>query len=732
MGLSERKITTWTKPISSLADRPQMSAAELKAAFDSNANEIKPKFNGLVDDLTGAGGASEIGASLDGVAGTNVQALLAALKALIDLRETTASTDEKLSEKANQTTVNKTFKDISVNESTGVVTLTCVDGTTKAVNTSLSKIAVNFGFDAEMQKITLMLNDGTTQHIDVSAFIKPNEIVDSDNIVVARNADGTVSLSVKSGSINAEMLTSTILDELKAYRDAAAISAQNAAASESNAQTYKNAAANFSQSAQDALNETIQHKNTAYLHSQAALESKNAAAASATEAGQQAGSASGFAARAEEALSKMGVHIGSGAPANGAKLWLCPVNNPLVMNPDRATSDMTQEVGVNDDGKLVTTVEDGSISESKLAQDVKDKFRSLSEEIANLQTSGLTTAQINALDGMFKVAAYDDSKDVSGAYAAFKAAFGLVDSGVTTYTITADLVNVTSSNSATSITEGESYTATLTAADGYALDTVTVTMGGVDVTADVYADGVISISSATGNVKITASASEETVGAVLPEDGLLAFWDLRNATSTTDWTPTIGDAATYKLQSVNTWDAQTVDSHGVLLSNGTHGGAKIQKADETGNFTDMEHGSAFTIVTMGYSPEDMAVIGTHASLDGFKKWYLHAHYTNTEGTSVLAKSVQTEVLAVGGTYCPEIYRVDGTQMSLHLYGTQWIDEDGSSYDSFDHWNDGPFTIRSIKNYPSAYLTAVAIYNRALTDVEVVEIGEYLKTLEVST
>lgn len=384
MGLSERKITTWTKPISSLADRPQMSAAELKAAFDSNANEIKPKFNGLVDDLTGAGGASEIGASLDGVAGTNVQALLAALKALIDLRETTASTDEKLSEKANQTTVNKTFKDISINESTGVVTLTYVDGTTKAVNTSLSKIAVNFGFDAETQKITLMLNDGTTQHIDVSAFIKANEIVDSDNIVVTRNADGTVSLSVKSGSINAEMLTSTILDELKAYRDAAAISAQNAAASESNAQTYKNAAANFSQSAQDALNETIQQKNTAYLHSQDALESKNAAAASATEAGQQAGSASGFAARAEEALSKMGVHIGADTPANGAKLWLCPVNNPLVMNPDRASSDMTQEVGVNDDGKLVTTVEDGSISESKLAQDVKDKFRSLSEEIANL------------------------------------------------------------------------------------------------------------------------------------------------------------------------------------------------------------------------------------------------------------------------------------------------------------------------------------------------------------
>jgi hypothetical protein len=43
------------------------------------------------------------------------------------------------------------------------------------------------------------------------------------------------------------------------------------------------------------------------------------------------------------------------------------------------------------------------------------------------QNVALTTAQINALDGMFRVCAYDDSKDVSGAYAAFKSAFGIAD-----------------------------------------------------------------------------------------------------------------------------------------------------------------------------------------------------------------------------------------------------------------------------------------------------------------
>lgn len=50
------------------------------------------------------------------------------------------------------------------------------------------------------------------------------------------------------------------------------------------------------------------------------------------------------------------------------------------------------------------------------------------QNIASLQTSGLTTAQVNALDGMFKVCAF--TKDnVSAEYTAFKTAFGIADSG---------------------------------------------------------------------------------------------------------------------------------------------------------------------------------------------------------------------------------------------------------------------------------------------------------------
>ena len=48
-----------------------------------------------------------------------------------------------------------------------------------------------------------------------------------------------------------------------------------------------------------------------------------------------------------------------------------------------------------------------------------------------------------------------------------------------TYTVTNNLSNASTSNSATSVKEGTSYSATITADSNYRLKTVKVTMGGV-------------------------------------------------------------------------------------------------------------------------------------------------------------------------------------------------------------------------------------------------------------
>ena len=77
------------------------------------------------------------------------------------------------------------------------------------------------------------------------------------------------------------------------------------------------------------------------------------------------------------------------------------------------------------------------------------------------------------------------------------------------YTVTNTLTGCTSSNAATTVTEGDTYYATITASNGYVLDgaTVVIKMGGTEVTALYYADGVISIPDVSGNIEITITAA---------------------------------------------------------------------------------------------------------------------------------------------------------------------------------------------------------------------------------
>ena len=77
--------------------------------------------------------------------------------------------------------------------------------------------------------------------------------------------------------------------------------------------------------------------------------------------------------------------------------------------------------------------------------------------------------------------------------------------------ITNTLTHVTNSDSAVSIQNGTRYLAALTAGEGYVLGTVEVTMGGTDVTATAYSNGVINIASVSGDIVITATATESHV-----------------------------------------------------------------------------------------------------------------------------------------------------------------------------------------------------------------------------
>lgn len=75
-------------------------------------------------------------------------------------------------------------------------------------------------------------------------------------------------------------------------------------------------------------------------------------------------------------------------------------------------------------------------------------------------------------------------------------------------TVAYNMNNVSSSNTASIVNDGDSYTTILSANSGYALSSVTVTMGGIDITDSVYnaGTGTVSIPAVTRDVVITAAA----------------------------------------------------------------------------------------------------------------------------------------------------------------------------------------------------------------------------------
>jgi len=98
MALVDNKITLAEyadKLISTLPIKPKITAAELQEMFNApTVDVVIPAINGLIDAIQASTGGAEIGATVSGMAGTNVTALLAelnALKASLDSPEFTGT-----------------------------------------------------------------------------------------------------------------------------------------------------------------------------------------------------------------------------------------------------------------------------------------------------------------------------------------------------------------------------------------------------------------------------------------------------------------------------------------------------------------------------------------------------------------------------------------------------------------------------------------------------------------
>lgn len=123
------------------------------------------------------------------------------------------------------------IKSLTFNRENGVFTVTYFNGSTATIDTMLEKLAVNFDFDEDAQQLIITLDDGTEKRVDLSAFIKPIEFVDSGTVAWQLLDDGKVSTIVKEGSIEEKHLQPNYLADIKVESAKAEASAEASAQS---------------------------------------------------------------------------------------------------------------------------------------------------------------------------------------------------------------------------------------------------------------------------------------------------------------------------------------------------------------------------------------------------------------------------------------------------------------------------------------------------------------------
>ena len=121
-----------------------------------------------------------------------------------------------------------------------------------------------------------------------------------------------------------------------------------------------------------------------------------------------------------------------------------------------------------------------------------DTFQTMATNIGLI--SGKVTGKILTLDNKKYTLSEDDN--------------GNITATIIKFSITNKLTNVSNSNSAIQIDYGNSYSATITANSGYGITSISITMGGVDITSTAFNNNEINISKVTGDLIISISATE--------------------------------------------------------------------------------------------------------------------------------------------------------------------------------------------------------------------------------
>ena len=188
------------------------------------------------------------------------------------------------------------------------------------------------------------------------------------------------------------------------------------------------------------------------------------------------------------------------------------------------------------------------------------------------------------------------------------------DQPTTSYTVTNNLTNATNSNAATSITEGDSYTATISANTGYHITSISCTMGGTQQT---VTDNTINIASVTGNIVITATAEQDQ-----PTVYYTITNNLTNATNSNVATSVGGGYSYTATISAN-------QGYHIISVVCTMGGVEQTVTNNTINIASVSGNIAITAIATQFVP----VEGAYIHNDG-NCWVGSSYYTSSNTTKL--------------------------------------------------------------------------------------------------
>lgn len=356
-------------------------------------------------------------------------------------------------------------------------------------------------------------------------------------------------------------------------------------------------------------------------------------------------------------------------------------------------------------------------------------------EDGKLTGGGINSTAKNLLQTILQNAVYTTNQSAN--ITALISALGNNEGGggdtptVKTYTITNNLTHCSNSNTNAIVNENSNYAATITPAEGYTLTdaSVSITMGGADITSTAYNNGNINIASVTGNIVITITATSSSSGSEMVTDGLVNYFDFRNAKYNNDGAggSTI-ITATQGKGSLFNWGKNTItaqDDYGIEITR------VLSYNPNSVGTTSVSLGTSFTAIFKCYLTNTSSPLffNEYAATSNVSKLNYKPKYKTTSSTANLAITSLGSRLDSG--YDTVTLIVDGNISKLYFGTTLVQTNDGSTINDFQGWYDQLNGIGVLGGNNNGYLTQMAVYNKALSEVQLVDMIDYLKTLEVN-